>query len=341
MAVRRMAWAGTVAAMLGMAGMAQADSILPAAWYVKPDQTLTVGFYSGPSQAVHRGETAAGLKEAKPAEALTGADGAPAFTLYTMAGKKVDPKQGAAVGDATKVDLDAIYPALRAGGTYILVWKDAQPLVLENLYNPGQGATDLAKFKDELGGLGDVERNKILLRFAPTVLHVVPLEYADIKTEKGEMKATFAYDKAPHTIDNYVTLADQNFYDGGVFHRIMKGFMVQGGDSTGNVEGRAGTGGPGYQVMAEFSDKQHERGVLSMARSSDANSAGSQFFIMDRKNSQLDGSYTAFGQVISGMEAVDELVKTPVSDSPGPVPGPRSAESRVGKECRSRWSPYH
>jgi peptidyl-prolyl cis-trans isomerase B (cyclophilin B) len=308
----------TAALLTALAPLAHADVAIPAKWYVKPGEPLIIGFYSGPTLPLHRGQDASSLKQGyTPAQN-------PAFTLYALDGRKLDPKDaGAATADPTKVPLDTLYPEIRDGGTYILTFKDAEPLVLENLYNPGQGAKELARYKDQIGGLSDEKRKEILSRFSPTVLHVVPLEYALIKTDKGEIKATFAYDAAPHTIDNFVSLANQGFYDGTVFHRIIKGFMIQGGDSTGNVEGRAGSGGPGYQIMQEFSDKQHDRGVLSMARSSEPDSAGSQFFIMHAKNSNLDGQYTAFGQVTDGMEIVDEIAKTPVSDSNGTVKGPK------------------
>src|SRR6185295_9471371 len=129
------------------------------------------------------------------------------------------------------------------------------------------------------------------------------------------IKAKFSYDIAPHTVDNFVSLARQNFYDGSAFHRIIPNFMIQGGDAFANVEGSAGMGGPGYQIMHEFSDKKHVRGVLSMARSSEIDSAGSQFFIMHGANSNLDGSYSVFGEVLEGMDVVDVIAKTPTSDN--------------------------
>ena len=114
---------------------------------------------------------------------------------------------------------------------------------------------------------------------------------------------------APNTVANFISLADKGFYDGLIFHRVIPGFMIQGGDPLGN-----GTGGPGYAIKGEFSsngfqnDLKHERGVISMARSSDPNSAGSQFFIMVEDSPQLNGEYAAFGKVIEGMETVDEIV---------------------------------
>ncbi|MFE3574856.1 peptidylprolyl isomerase [Lysinibacillus sp. NPDC059133] len=115
--------------------------------------------------------------------------------------------------------------------------------------------------------------------------------------------------KAPNTVANFISLAKKGFYDGLIFHRIIPDFMIQGGDPSGN-----GTGGPDYSIEGEFSsngfknDLKHERGVISMARSNDPNSAGSQFFIMVKDASDLDKEYAAFGKVIEGMEIVDAIV---------------------------------
>src|SRR5690625_5112131 len=117
-------------------------------------------------------------------------------------------------------------------------------------------------------------------------------------------------DVAPNTVNNFISLIEDDFYDGLIFHRVIPGFMVQGGDPQGN-----GTGGPGYTIPGEFSlndfanDLTHERGVISMARSADPDSAGSQFFIMVEGAPHLDGEYAAFGKVISGMDVVDQIVK--------------------------------
>lgn len=125
----------------------------------------------------------------------------------------------------------------------------------------------------------------------------------------GNIRVELFPDIAPITANNFMTLAKQGFYDGLIFHRVIPGFMIQGGCP----EGR-GTGGPGYQIKGEFSNNgfannlKHDRGVLSMARSSAPDSAGSQFFIMVKKSAHLDGGYAAFGQVISGMEEVDKIV---------------------------------
>lgn len=124
---------------------------------------------------------------------------------------------------------------------------------------------------------------------------------------------------APNTVANFKSLVSKGFYDGLTFHRVISGFMIQGGDPDGN-----GTGGPGYSIKGEFSRNgvnntiRHTRGVLSMARSAHPDSAGSQFFIMHADAPHLDGHYAAFGRVVSGMEAVDEIaaVKTGMNDRP-------------------------
>lgn len=127
-------------------------------------------------------------------------------------------------------------------------------------------------------------------------------------------------DKAPNTVNNFISLANSGFYDDLIFHRVIKGFMIQGGDPAG-----VGTGGPGYHIKGEFAlngyknnDIKHMRGVISMARAYHPDSAGSQFFIMHANASSLDGQYAAFGKVLEGMETVDEIanVATDYSDKP-------------------------
>lgn len=125
----------------------------------------------------------------------------------------------------------------------------------------------------------------------------------------GVMKAELYPDVAPNTVNNFIALVQSRFYDGLIFHRVIPGFMIQGGDPDG-----AGTGGPGYSIKGEFSqngfqnDLMHTRGVLSMARAMDPNSAGSQFFVMVDDAPHLDGGYAAFGKVIEGMETADAIV---------------------------------
>jgi peptidyl-prolyl cis-trans isomerase B (cyclophilin B) len=140
-------------------------------------------------------------------------------------------------------------------------------------------------------------------------------EVAVIKTSEGEMVAEFWPDVAPKTVENFKKLARSGFYDGTAFHRIVKGFMIQGGDPNTkdpSKESSYGTGGPGYSVKAEFNDKLHEKGVLSMARSTDPNSAGSQFFVMLGRSTHLDHQYTAFGKLIKGEDVLTKIGETPV-----------------------------
>ena len=138
-------------------------------------------------------------------------------------------------------------------------------------------------------------------------------EVAVIKTSEGEMVAEFWPDVAPKTVENFKKLAKSGFYDGTAFHRIIKGFMIQGGDPLTKDESkqaRWGTGDPGYKIDAEFNQKSHDRGVLSMARSQDPNSAGSQFFICHGAPKFLDGQYTAFGKLIKGDDVLEKIATT-------------------------------
>jgi peptidyl-prolyl cis-trans isomerase B (cyclophilin B) len=140
-----------------------------------------------------------------------------------------------------------------------------------------------------------------------------PKEVAVIKTSEGEMVAEFWPDVAPKTVANFKKLAKEGFYDGTAFHRVIKGFMIQGGDPLTKDESkqsRWGTGDPGYKIDAEFNKKSHTRGVLSMARSQDPNSAGSQFFICHGNPSFLDGQYTAFGKLIKGDDVLEKIATT-------------------------------
>lgn len=126
----------------------------------------------------------------------------------------------------------------------------------------------------------------------------------------GEVTIELYPDIAPNTVNNFISLIEDGFYDGLIFHRVIPGFMIQGGDPDGN-----GTGGPGYGIKGEFAnngfanDLAHEKGVLSMARSQSPDSAGSQFFIMTDEATHLDGDYAAFGKVVDGIEIVDEIVQ--------------------------------
>ncbi len=144
---------------------------------------------------------------------------------------------------------------------------------------------------------------------------IVTIKMAD----GGVMKLELYPDIAPKTVDNFVKLVQEKFYDGLIFHRVIKGFMIQGGDPEGT-----GMGGPGYSIPGEFSSNgfennlKHTEGVISMARSMDPDSAGSQFFIMHKTSPHLDGSYAAFGKIIEGMDVVNKIAasKTDWDDRP-------------------------
>jgi peptidyl-prolyl cis-trans isomerase B (cyclophilin B) len=141
-------------------------------------------------------------------------------------------------------------------------------------------------------------------------------EVAVIKTSEGEMVVQFWTDAAPNTIENFKKLARAGFYDGTIFHRIVKGFMIQGGDPNSKdpaKEESYGQGDPGYKIKAEFNHHSHNRGVISMARGPDPDSAGSQFFICLAPVPRLDGQYTTFGKLIKGEDVLEKIANTPVT----------------------------
>lgn len=140
-------------------------------------------------------------------------------------------------------------------------------------------------------------------------------------TAQGKIRIELFPEVAPKTVSNFLKLAKSGFYNNLLFHRIVPGFVIQGGDPHTKDAGKRalwGTGGPGWNVDAEFSDLKHSRGVISMARSQDPNSAGSQFFIVLKDSSFLDGQYTIFGKVVEGMDVVDKIasIRTGTNDAP-------------------------
>jgi peptidyl-prolyl cis-trans isomerase B (cyclophilin B) len=148
---------------------------------------------------------------------------------------------------------------------------------------------------------------------------------AIIHTNYGDMTVEFWPDVAPRTVDNFLKLSREKFYEGTAFHRIIKGFMIQGGCPNSKVGARGvpGTGGPGYQVKAEFNNRAHVKGVLSMARSSDPDSAGSQFFICHGDASFLNNKYTAFGKLVSGEEVLNKIAAVRCVGMEGSTPTER------------------
>ena len=161
----------------------------------------------------------------------------------------------------------------------------------------------------------DLTRNLVVILLSTLLLPAVvsAQEIAVIETKFGKIEMELFADKAPGHVKNFKDLAKKGFYDGTIFHRVIPGFMIQGGDPNTKSDDRSthGMGGPGYSIKAEFNDTLHKRGILSMARSQDPNSAGSQFFIVVKKSSFLDGKYTAFGKVLSGMAIADQIVNAP------------------------------
>ncbi len=143
-------------------------------------------------------------------------------------------------------------------------------------------------------------------------------EVAIMETSVGTMVLRFFPDVAPGHVENFKKLAREGFYDGTRFHRVISGFMIQGGDPNSKSDdiNRWGTGSPGYSIKAEFNDRPHVRGTLSMARSSDPNSAGSQFFICHGRAASLDGQYTVFGELMDGLDVLDKIATAAVTRSP-------------------------
>lgn len=210
--------------------------------------------------------------------------------LTDFSGKELGTAQGPA---GQTVDLKKLFAPLSVPGTYLLFAGSTTdfagtPLVIEVRYDKDPGAPP-----------------------GPMVIKVEPLRYAEMTTEMGKLTCIFYYDVAPLTVDSFLDLGQGGFYDGLTFHRVVPGFVIQGGDPRGD-----GTGGPGYSVAAEFNTRPHKEGALSMARSSDPNSAGSQFFVcLDYAGTQqLDGKYTVFGQVTDGMDAVKKIAAVNVPD---------------------------
>jgi peptidyl-prolyl cis-trans isomerase B (cyclophilin B) len=150
-------------------------------------------------------------------------------------------------------------------------------------------------------------------KFTPEEIKKMSGTKAVIETKFGNMELQFFPESAPIHVNNFIELAKKEFYDGTIFHRVIPGFMIQGGDpNTKNPDrSKHGMGGPGYTVKAEFNEKPHKRGTLSMARAANPDSAGSQFFVCVAEASFLNKQYTVFGEVISGMEVADKIVSQP------------------------------
>jgi len=164
--------------------------------------------------------------------------------------------------------------------------------------------------------IGQQQPNK----FTPKEIKKMSETKAIIETKFGNITLKLFPDVAPGHVKNFIDLAKKGFYDGTAFHRVIPGFMIQGGDpNSKNPDKRMhGTGGPGYTIKAEFSEKPHKRGTLSMARAASPDSAGSQFFICVKDSPFLDRQYTVFGEVVSGIEIVDKIVSQPRDQADNP-----------------------
>ena len=162
---------------------------------------------------------------------------------------------------------------------------------------------------------------------------------AAVVTDKGTMVVTFFSEQAPQHVASFLKLAQDGFYNGTSFHRIVRNFMIQGGcpHSKSDESGQPGTGGPGFTLPAEFSDIHHERGILSMARGPDPNSAGSQFFIVHADAAHLDGQYTAFGKIEEGLDVLDAIASMDCDFGPaGERSSPQERVEIKGIELRQR-----
>ena len=255
---------------------------------------------------------------------------------------------------AVNFKTDAEVDATLLSGVYLDVFVGERPLptVLEatdGRVKVAKGARIERELRVELGPLLEEIPNRdenavTMLTFrwpgipgASKTITVVPkqsdididqLDLAQTKvrmiTSKGSMLIGFRPDKAPNHVRNFVKLSKEGFYNGTRFHRVIRNFMVQGGCPNTKVgaTGRPGTGSPGYTINAEFNDIKHERGIVSMARMADPNSAGCQFFLMHGAAPHLDNSYTAFGQIEDGLDTLDALASTPVGPAGREVSAP-------------------
>lgn len=264
----------------------------------------------------------------KPVEVKVAGQGDVKLVMTEFAGPPVAPRGPVDVaGGSGTVDLRTLFPVLDAGGTYLLyaVAKDADVT---------KGVTQFQGTPLVVGVRAD---RRAGAPNGPMVIKVEPLQYVAVTTNRGPMTMAFYYDVAPHTVSNFVTLASQGYFDGIGFHRIVPGFVIQGGDPRGD-----GTGGPGYQIDAEFNDRPHEPGVLSMARSMDVNSAGSQFFVcLDyAQTKQLDRKYTAFGRVVGPMDAVKAIAAAPRNADNDRPNETQTIEKAEAKDVTAGENPY-
>jgi peptidyl-prolyl cis-trans isomerase B (cyclophilin B) len=242
------------------------------------------------------------------------------LVLTDFAGKALEAKGPADVAAGKTIDAKSVFPQLGTIGTYVLY------------------AVPKGKALPDFEGTPVVVEVRGDKQMEVNITKAQPLQYAVMDTKDGPITMVFYYDVAPNTVDSFLRLSSGGYYDGLNFHRIVPGFVIQGGDPKGN-----GSGGPGYNLEAEFNDRKHEAGVLSMARAQDYNSAGSQFFIcLDyAQTKQLDKQYTAFGQVTDGMKVVNQIAATPIADPQTGAPKtPQVIEKVTVKPVTASENPY-
>ena len=252
----------------------------------------------------------------KPLAVRIDAPGQVRLILTEFSGREIDPtgvggeltQPRLIVAGGTEVDLRQHFPMLAMAGTYVLWAMPPDKNIDQFIGTP----VVISVRPDKRIGAGD----------SIAVIKMEPLRYAILTAEPGPMTIAFYYDSAPHTVETIQEFIDQGFYDGLTFHRIVKDYIIQGGDPRGD-----GRGGPGFNIDAEFSDRPHEKGTVSMSRVEDpldrqrggprpdyANSAGSQFFICCGREPALDRRYTVFAKVVEGFDVVKTLDATPVAD---------------------------
>ncbi|HEX8322557.1 MAG TPA: peptidylprolyl isomerase [Tepidisphaeraceae bacterium] len=249
------------------------------------------------------------------------AEQAVTLVLTDFTGRVIDAKVDAKVESPKQVDLAQLYPGL-PGGCYVL---SAVPVDGSKPF-VGTPLVVQARVDKRPGGPAGT-----------LVYRVEPLRYAVMETDQGSMTLAFYYDVAPNTVGNFLRLADEGYFDGIAFHRIIRDFVLQAGDPLSLDDSRAGTGGPGYTINPEFNRRPHTRGTLSMARQGDegeqrgsppgpvaANSASSQFFIcLDyARTKALDGKYTVFGRVVGGDDTMLKLASVPTGRGDRPITPP-------------------
>lgn len=257
--------------------------------------------------------------------------GEAALVLTDFAGKILAPTGNAEIAGDKTVNVMESYQQLKQPGTYVL-YLTKPGATKDQSYSP----TDFIGTPLVINVRQDTRPGALP---EPVVTRVEPLRFAVMHTPHGEITMVFYYAEAPNTVWHFLTLSEEGFYDGLTFHRIVPGFVIQGGDPLGNSRG-----GPGYTIPAEFSRRKHTEGVLSMARSAGApDSAGSQFFIcLDyQAMQQLDGQYTAFGEVVSGMDAVKKIAAAPLIDPKLGTPQERQVIEKVEvKPVTAAENPY-